>query len=260
MSCFGPAPFEWRELSRVAALYDVITVGVVGFASVIALNLVWQGGQGFEARLLVMLTALLALAGVLQVVKSTESVSVQPIDAPSPSSTPRPTTRPTTASPGAAESPTAPSPPPTAGRDAHEDSPPTERFIDDLVPQPNNDPYDSVADAVMDGTTYPHSQGAQFCSSSLRTWSYDLDRRYRTLRAHVGLTGVPSAGTSVRFEVLVDGRARSTQDVRGAGRSVPIEVAVADGKLLQLVTSTRAAPQDCAALTAQWADVRLDPA
>lgn len=245
----------------MAALFDVITVGVVGFTSVIALNLVRRGGKGFEARLLVMLTALLALAGILQVVKPAEGAFIWAIDAPSPSSTPRPTMPPTTASQGAAVSPTAPPPPSTAGRDAHENSPTIQRFIDDLAPQPHNDPYDSVTDAAMDGTTYPHSRGAQFCSGSrLRTWSYDLDRKYRTLRAHVGLTGVPNAGTSVRFEVVVDGRTRNTQDVRGVGRSVPIEVAVANGELLQLVTSTRAAPQDCAALTAQWADVQLDPA
>lgn len=52
-------------------------------------------------------------------------------------------------------------------------------YIENLPVAGNSDPYDTQGVAEVNGTPYPHSQGAQFCfGSNERKWTYVLDRRY----------------------------------------------------------------------------------
>lgn len=89
----------------MSVIFDVITVLVVGFASVIAFNTFWRGGNGLESRLLVILLALLGFAGLLQVVKAPVSVAIQSTNSPPSSSAAAPTPA-QTSPPPVAPSPT----------------------------------------------------------------------------------------------------------------------------------------------------------
>lgn len=208
----------------MGVIFDVITVGAVGFASVIAFNAFWRGGKKFEPLTLVTVLALLGFAGILQVVKLDSSAPTN-IAAPTPAT-----------------------PPPAESKEP-------QPFFDQLPPLPVK--YDSDTEATIDGKPHPHSRGAQFCSGVTRTWEYALDGKYAMFRALLGLTGTPSPGTVVNFKVVADDRS-FTKDVE-IGRGVPIEVPLTGVKKLKLITTSSKEHVPCENLTAQWADAQVVP-
>lgn len=195
----------------MGVIFDVITVGAVGFASVIALNAFWRGGNRFQLLPLVTVVALLGFAGLLQVVKWTnppvESEASQP-------------------------------------------------FFDLLPPPPEK--YDSAMAATIDGELHLHSRGVQFCTNMTRTWEYAIDGKYATFRALVGLTGTPSPGTVVNFEVKADDRTVGKAEVEIVGTGVPIAMPLTGVKQLKLITTSNKQPP-CENLTAHWANAQVVP-
>ena len=62
-------------------------------------------------------------------------------------------------------------------------------YIEDLQATPDSEPYDTQGVAQVNGVSYPHSQGAQFCfGSNERKWTYVLGRKYSSFRGIIGLS------------------------------------------------------------------------
>lgn len=133
-------------------------------------------------------------------------------------------------------------------------------YIEDFDVTSTSDPYDSRDTASINGTDYPHSQGARFCSGDTdRKWEYNLGRRYAQFHAVVGLDDRSASETVVRYEVVGDGRTLYSQDV-GFGTSMPVDVSVQDVLRLRLVTTLLSEEGTCGNATAQWGEARIDPA
>jgi hypothetical protein len=133
-------------------------------------------------------------------------------------------------------------------------------YIEDFDDTSTSDPYDSRETASINGADHPHSQGAQFCFGDKdRKWEYDLGRKYARFHAVVGLDDDSATETVVRYEVIGDGRVLYSQDV-GFGMSLPVDVSVENVLRLRLVTTLLSKEGSCGAATAQWGEVRADPA
>jgi NPCBM/NEW2 domain len=80
-------------------------------------------------------------------------------------------------------------------------------YIEELPAAAGGESYDTRGVASINGQSYPHSQGAQFCfGSNQRTWEYDLGRDYDTFRATIGLSDDSTTKAVVRYEIFGDDR------------------------------------------------------
>ncbi|MDT5279943.1 MAG: hypothetical protein QOJ20_1138 [Mycobacterium sp.] len=213
-------------------IFDVLTVGLVGCASVIAFRASQRGGSGLEYRLLLTVVALLGVAGVLQLAKlikpPTPSITAAPT--PSPSVTPTPKSK------------------------------DPEHFFDAREPIPPGK-YDSTDDAMIENVPHQYSRGVKFCPETTRTWQYDIHGNYSHFHAFVVLdhTGTSEQGAFVKFEAVADNHkpVAKTLKIRD-GEHAEIDVELADIQNLKLTTSLQK-QNVCDSLIARWADATVVP-
>ncbi len=90
----------------------------------------------------------------------------------------------------------------------------------------------------MDGVTYEHSLGLEhFCNG--HDISYNLERKYRTFQALVGMTNDVPTGTKLRFTVLDLDKEVARRDVTLEG---PIEINADVTGILRLVLPVETLP------------------
>lgn len=200
-------------------------------------------------------SAIIAIVSLLVVFwpPAKTSTTAQPLPAPAP--TVAPTVQPTNSVPTA---PTAGEPPDSAAVDG-EAGPLAATYLEDLDVTRDSDPYDGRGVAQVNGTSYPHSQGAKFCASQYeRKWTYVLGRKYDYFRGVVGLSDDSIAAARVRFEVIADGRPAFSKELQ-VGDSAELDLPVGDVLRVDLITTLLTKEGRCGSLaTGQWADVRAE--
>ncbi len=196
-------------------------------------------------RVAVMLT--LALSGALVACSSgshsPNASTIQPTSAPA---TLQSTSAPATTQPTSASAPATPT---------LSSSPAVVTYIEDFQATPDSDPFDTQGVAQVNGVSYPHSQGAQFCfGSNERKWTYVLGRKYSSLQGTIGLSDNSVSTAKIRFEILADGRLVYSKDLK-VGQSAALNVPVSN--VLQLGLDTTLLTQDggCGAATGEWANI-----
>ena len=136
-------------------------------------------------------------------------------------------------------------------------SPAVVTYIEDFQATPDSDPFDTQGVAQVNGVSYPHSQGAQFCfGSNERKWTYVLGRKYSSLQGTIGLSDNSVSTAKIRFEILADGRQVYSKDLK-VGQSAALNVPVSN--VLQLGLDTTLLTQDggCGAATGEWANIHV---
>jgi hypothetical protein len=129
-------------------------------------------------------------------------------------------------------------------------------YIEDLQATPDSEPYDTQGVAQVNGTPYPHSQGAQFCfGSNERKWTYVLGRRYSSFRGIIGLSDNSVSTAKIQFAILADGRPVYSKNL-AIGQSAPLSVPVRNVLQLELDTTLLTYDGGCGAATGEWADIR----
>lgn len=214
-------------------VFDVLTVGFVGCASVIAFRAFQSGGSSLASRLLVTVVALLGVAGVLQLAKL--------IKPPTPSITAAPT----------------PSPPVTQTPRSKD----PEHFFDAHDPLPP-EKYDFTDDAIIEKVPYQHSRGVKLCPATTRTWQYDIHGDYSHFHAFLVLdhAGTPKQDADVKFEVLADNNSPVTKSLKiGDGEHAEIDVTLANIRHLKLVTTSSQKQNACDNLIARWGNATVMP-
>jgi NPCBM/NEW2 domain-containing protein len=130
-------------------------------------------------------------------------------------------------------------------------------YIEDLQPTADSEPYDTQGVAQVNGVSYPHSEGAQFCfGSNERKWTYVLGRQYSSLQGTIGLSDNSVSDAKIEFDVLADGRLIYSKDLQ-VGQSATLNVPVTN--VLQLGLNTTLLSQDggCGAATGEWANIHV---
>lgn len=128
-------------------------------------------------------------------------------------------------------------------------------YIEDLQATPDSEPYDTQGVAQVNGVSYLHSQGAQFCfGSNERKWTYVLGRKYSSFQGTIGLSDNSVSTAKIRFQILADGQLVYSKDLQ-VGQSAPLNVPVTN--VLQIELDTILLTQDggCGAATGEWADI-----
>ncbi len=190
----------------------------------------------------------LALSGVL-VGCSSGSHSPNAPAAVKPASGPASTGSP--AAPASTGSPAAPASPSSSG------SPALVTYIEDLQPTADSEPYDTQGVAQINGVSYPHSQGAQFCfGSNERKWTYVLGRKYSFLQGTIGLSDNSVSTAKIEFDVLADGRLVYSKDLQ-VGQSAALNVSVANVLQVGLDTTLLTQAGGCGAATGEWANIHV---
>jgi hypothetical protein len=129
-------------------------------------------------------------------------------------------------------------------------------YVEDLQTTPDSEPYDSQGVAQVNGVSYLHSLGAQFCfGSNERKWTYVLGRKYSALQGTIGLSDNSVATAKIRFQVLADGQLVYSKDLQ-VGQSAPLNVPVANALQLELDTTLLTQDGGCGAATGEWADMQ----
>ena len=130
-------------------------------------------------------------------------------------------------------------------------------YIEDLQVTPDSDPYDSRDVAQINGNSYTHSQGAQFCfGSNERKWTYVLGRKYSSFQGVLGLSDNSVSTAKIRFEILADGRPVYSKDLQ-VGQSAALNVPVSNVLHLELDTTLLTQDGGCGAATGEWANIHV---
>lgn len=127
-------------------------------------------------------------------------------------------------------------------------------YIEDLQAASGSQPYDTQGVAEVNGVSYPHSQGAQFCfGSNERQWTYVLGRKYASFQAVIGLSDNSVSDAEIQFTVLADGRQVYSKNLQ-VGQKAVLDVSVRN--VLQMELDTILLTQDggCGAATGEWAN------
>lgn len=163
----------------------------------------------------------------------------------------RPASTSSPAAPASAGSPAAPASPSSSG------SPALVTYIEDLQPTADSEPYDTQGVAQINGISYPHSQGAQFCfGSNERKWTYVLGRKYSFLQGTIGLSDNSVSTAKIEFDVLTDGRLVYSKDLQ-VGQSTALNVPVSNVLQVELDTTLLTQAGGCGAATGEWADIHV---
>lgn len=119
------------------------------------------------------------------------------------------------------------------------------------------DPVDNTGTVSINGKSYPHTLGAEFCPPlDNRTWEYNLSRGYRTFEATIGLDDESNSQAVVRFEVFGDNQPLFTRDV-SFGPSFDISAPVQNVLRLRLVTTPLSQP-GCSGTKPRWGNARIE--
>jgi hypothetical protein len=217
-----------REASPMAVItLDLFIVGLIGFASVIALiafKAFLRSGNGSQPLLLVTVVALFGVAGLLV------AKEVTPL----------------------AGSPAAPAPAPPSPAAEHKEP----QFVYDL-PRRDQLKYDSQTEVSIDDALRP-TRGMQLCVNSRQTWEYAIDGKYATFQASLKLDGPSSTGAVVNFAVVTDDKPIKMK-IKG-GEVARIEIPLKDIKQLKLMANFIHEPMgSCNSLFAQWVDAKVMP-
>jgi hypothetical protein len=155
------------------------------------------------------------------------------------------------AAPASTGSPAAPASPSSSG------SPALVTYIEDLQPTADSEPYDTQGVAQINGVSFPHSQGAQFCfGSNERKWTYVLGRKYSFLQGTIGLSDNSVSTAKIEFDVLADGRLVYSKDLQ-VGQSAALNVSVTNVLQVGLDTTLLTQAGGCGAATGEWADMHV---
>lgn len=192
------------------------------------------------------ITGLFGIIGAV-IVSSSGASRSSPPGATSSSPPPATASAPLSSEPG---SPSGGSPPaPVAS------SPALVTYIEDLQATPDSEPYDSRDVAQINGNSYTHSQGAQFCfGSNERKWTYVLGRKYSSFQGTIGLSDNSVSTAKIRFEILADGRPVYSKDLQ-VGQSAELNVPVSNVLHLELDTTLLTQDGGCGAATGEWANI-----
>lgn len=235
----------------MTTFFYLIVILAVGTLGAIIVNLLTRDTRRPDTRLVAALIVLIVLGATVQTLKETRSPhgpeKASPITEPAESIGLGPSAAP----PVITDSPAAALP---------EESPVRSltTYIEELEAAPDSDPYDNRDVAEINGTSYPHSQAAQFCfGSNRRNWAYVLGRSYKKFRATVGLSDNSTEEALVRYEIFADGRRVYLRDA-SLGSSFPVDVSVEGVLRLRLVTTLLSEVGGCGAATAEWGEVRAE--
>lgn len=136
-------------------------------------------------------------------------------------------------------------------------SPALVTYIEDLEVTPDSDPYDNRDVAQINGISYTHSQGAQFCfGSNERKWTYVLGRKYSSFQGMIGLSDDSVSTAKIRFEILADGWLVYSKDLQ-VGQSAALNVPVRNVLHLELDTTLLTQDGGCGGATGEWADIHV---
>jgi hypothetical protein len=132
-------------------------------------------------------------------------------------------------------------------------------YVEDLPVARDSEPYDVRDPANINGETYIHSQGAQFCGGDGdRRWTYNLARKYARLKATIGLDDNSPPDARVRYEVLADGKSRYVKTL-GLGESKRLDISVEGVLRLELISTTlNTKSSDVCGVTAWWGELRTE--
>jgi hypothetical protein len=135
----------------------------------------------------------------------------------------------------------------------------TTTYVEDLPYTQDSEPYDVRKPANINGETYIHSQGAQFCGGDGdRKWGYNLGRKYDRLKATLGLDDNSPPNARVRYEVLVDGKSRYVKTL-GLGESKRLDLPVEGALRVELISTTlNTKSSDVCGVTAWWGELRAE--
>jgi NPCBM/NEW2 domain len=135
----------------------------------------------------------------------------------------------------------------------------TTTYVEDLPYTQDSEPYDVREPANINGETYIHSQGAQFCGGDGdRRWTYNLGRKYDRLKATIGLDDNSPPNARVRYEVLVDGKSRYVKTL-GLGESKRLDIPVEGALRVELISTTlNTKSSDVCGVTAWWGELRAE--
>jgi len=129
-------------------------------------------------------------------------------------------------------------------------------YIENLQTAADSDPYDTQGVAQVNGVSYPHSQGAQFCfGNNERKWTYVLGRQYSLFQGVIGLSDDSVSTATIQFTILADGRQIYTKNLQ-VGQSATLDVSVKNVLQLELDTTLLTQAGGCGAATGEWADIR----
>jgi NPCBM/NEW2 domain-containing protein len=137
----------------------------------------------------------------------------------------------------------------------------TTTYVEDLPYTQDSEPYDVRAPANINGETYIHSQGAQFCGGDGdRRWTYNLGRKYDRLKATIGLDDNSPPNARVRYEVIADGKPRYVKTL-GLGESKRLDIPVEGVLRVELISTTlNTKSSDVCGVTAWWGELRAEGA
>lgn len=132
-------------------------------------------------------------------------------------------------------------------------------YVEDLPVARDSEPYDVRDPANINGETYIHSQGAQFCGGDGdRRWTYNLARKYDRLKATIGLDDNSPPEARVRYEVLADGKSRYVKTL-GLGESKRLDISVEGVLRVELISTTlNTKSSDVCGVTAWWGELRAE--
>jgi hypothetical protein len=221
---------------------DVFVVAVVGFAAALALGMVVGRRRSQETRILILLVALLGVAGLVHVARV---VAVRPVNsvivaAPTTSSVPTTSSAPTTEQ--------------AQPRDR------TAEFIA-LIGPGNYVPPDEM---TAYGAPGANSVGTYPCRAETGrvVWTYPLSGAYKTFHAVVRPIGKPGRWPNMTFTVYTDDKQVFTaaldpvdgRDAPNTSRTVDVDL---DG-VQSLRLEVRVDDQEkCNTLVANWADIAV---
>jgi hypothetical protein len=129
-------------------------------------------------------------------------------------------------------------------------------YIENLQTTADSDPFDTQGIAQVDGNSYPHSEGAQFCfGSNERKWRYVLSRKYSSFQGTIGLSDNSVSTAKIRFEILGDGQSVYSKDLH-VGQSAVLTVPVSNVLQLEIDTTLLTNDGGCGSATGEWANIR----
>jgi hypothetical protein len=225
---------------------DVFVVAVVGFAAALALGMVVGRRRSQETRVLILLLALLGVAGLVHGVR----VAYLPTSSNTPTGGGA-TTSATKTVPTTSAAPTTSTAPTT------EQAPARDRTADfiALVPADQYVPADEMKDQGAPG---PNTLGAYACrpESSKVAWTYPLGGTYTSFHAVAVPTGHPGKMPTVTFTVYADDTRVFTVALDELGKSAPTDVSLTNVQSLRLEVAVDARDK-CNTLVANWSGITV---
>jgi hypothetical protein len=231
--------------------FYVVLVGLVVTTLIaIVVNQLTKPEGRIDKRLFAILGALLVI-GAIVIAWDRSLTAEQQSDATTTPTSTQPTPLSASSAPSSTESATSIATSETSTIDSPTPGNVGRTYIEEMRYTQTADPYDTRANARINGQVYPHSQGAKFCPNSERNWEADLGRAYSEFHATIGLDDDSPSDAIVRYELIADGRIIFSRDMP-FGEAFAVNAPVKDVLRIQMVT-TLLTPT-CTGATAHWGE------